>query len=481
MHAKQPFDSITAQFDTACKNTGSGIFADTSSLWQDVFSQRSNFPSADDFTRMLAPNSPFAAGIGMGRPMDLATYRARYEDWVSRYGPSVDAADLKRWPEPAVGTPTVLEHQGYRASVIYLKNFALAKVIEDAVARHHARGRDLKVLEIGAGYGGVAEILLRKGIAASFTDVDLPENLFLAAQFVQAAFPEASGAVINRAAPQDGKAAQLRFLLPNDLPLLDDEEFDLAVNTVSLGEMPAATAQAYVAWISTHVAPDGLFISHNAHAVHDLGEVVQRQSAYGFERFRLLEMRPQPSPVGLRHQVHAVMTATRRREGDKPFDAALVDAFAGIMNLGITAELAGPLRIFAGPLGAAEQRFVEIIRHVYAAQDVSQKYAAAATRLGDPACDAALEYIQGALALPVVPATAHKHFANYLPVATSPLAICCAVSALRHILGSNMDPTLAAAIAQALAKVPPHLARQIEGYGIGPVLKRFILNLDLTR
>lgn len=475
---EQDFDRIAAQFEVARVQSGTGIFSDTSSLWR---GQSASAPTYAQFKRMLAPDSPLSESTGLGKPMDAQTYAARHEDWVSRYAATLDPAELARWPEPTVGAPVVLTHRGFSGSLPYIRNFALASVVEEAVARHGAQGRGLKVLEIGAGYGGVGEILLRKGIAASFTDVDLPQNLFLAAQYLQFTFPERVGAVVNRGAPQEGLGANLRFLLPNDLALLGGEEFDLVINTFGLGEMPAATAQAYVAWISKHLAPGGLFISHNTHAEHRLPEVVQRQSAYGFQQLRLLGMSAQPSPVSLKHQTHSVMVLTRRHLSDPPFDDLLVDAFAGLMNIGLTAELEGPLHLFDGTASEAQRYFIDVICRMYEAPDAGQKYAIAAARVGDAACDAALEYIQGALAILVQRQQGCAHFAKYLGEAASPVAICYAIAAIRLTPTFSVDPALAQTIATARAKVPAHLARQIDGYTAPMELQRFILNLELAR
>lgn len=475
MNDEQRFDRISAQFEAACRNTGTGIFADTSQLWQNVFERRSNFPSFAQFGRILAHDSAFADGIGMPRLAEIDRYAEKYRTWVSRYTSEVDAVELAQWPEPAFGAPTILDHAGYRASVIYIKNFALSKLVETAAARHHPKGSGLKVLEIGAGYGGVAEILLRKGVAGSYTVVDLPENLFLSAQYLQRTFPDRPAAIVDRAGDQDWKACDFRFVLANDIPLLDAESFDLVVNTLSLGEMPAATARAYVTWISTHLAPDGIFFSHNAHAVRGLSEVVQKQSEYGYDQFGLKQLFPQPSPAALLPPVHSVFVLGTKASGAPLPDDETLDILAAAMNLGLAAELGPILEEIAGAPSPAGLTFLDTLRTIWRATTHKERYTAAGTRVGHPECDLALEFIQGACAFCADMAQAREHFEAYLQAGRSPLAICNAALALTQMPRSEDQPLI---VSRALRHVPVHLIEDLGRLSWDYIRARFAKHLE---
>ncbi len=473
---QQRFEHVAAQFEAACKNTGTGLFADTSHLWKNVFERRSNFPSFAQFNRILAHDSSFADGIGMPRLAEMDRYAEKYRTWVSRYAGEVDADELAQWPERALGAPTILDHAGYRASVIYIKNFALSKLVETAVTRHHPKGRGLKVLEIGAGYGGVAEILLRKGVAGSYTVVDLPENLFLSAQYLQHAFPDLQAAIVDRAGPQDWRACALRFVLANEIPLLDSERFDLVVNTLSLGEMPAPTAQAYVTWISTHLAPDGIFFSHNAHAVRGLSEVVQKQSEYGYDQFGLKQLFPQPSPAALLPPVHSVFVLGAKTSGAPVPDGETLDILAAVMNLGLTAELGPILAEIASAPTPAGLAFLDSLRTIWKAATHQEKYIAAGQRVGQRECDLALEFIQGASAFCAGMAQARDHLEAYLQGGRSPLALSNAALALTQMPRSADQPLI---ISRALRHVPVHLIEDLGRISWDYIRGRFAKHLEV--
>ena len=111
-------------------------------------------------------------------------HEQRFKDWVERYRSSVSTGELQKYPEPEVGSPRILEYLGYRASVPYLKNFALAKHIAKLIDIPNPR-----IAEIGAGYGGMAEILMRTLPVKSFTVIDLPEVLPLSKFYLTECHP----------------------------------------------------------------------------------------------------------------------------------------------------------------------------------------------------------------------------------------------------------------------------------------------------
>src|SRR5690606_7872784 len=77
MSNAQRFAEISRRFQSAWQNTREGIFADKSSLWRTMLDARSNFPTYDQFSRLLSSDSAFSHGIGMGLLVSEETYAAR--------------------------------------------------------------------------------------------------------------------------------------------------------------------------------------------------------------------------------------------------------------------------------------------------------------------------------------------------------------------------------------------------------------------
>jgi SAM-dependent methyltransferase len=125
-----------------------------------------------------------------------------------------------------------------------------------------------RVLEIGAGYGGLAHHLGEVIRGAAYVIVDLPEALLFSAAYLTLQNP---GKRIYLYSPNDDqqaiasdvKAGRFDFvLIPNyKLDLLRSLEFDLVVNTASLQEMKADQVERYLNFIRDTC--NGVFYSRN--------------------------------------------------------------------------------------------------------------------------------------------------------------------------------------------------------------------------
>jgi SAM-dependent methyltransferase len=472
------FARTEAEFRAAWEHTAAGPFGEMSQIWDAYLEGRTNFPKFDEFEVFLRHDSRFVSGIGMplgGRP-DKTAYLEHFQTWRQRVENQFEPEDLAQWPEPVLGSPTIVEDKGYRASVLYIKNFAQAHLFRRIVERHHAHPKGLRLLEIGAGYGGVAEILLRMGIAKSCTVVDLPENLFLAAQFLQLSHPGLSGAVCDRARPETFRGHDLRFVFPNDLPLLDDA-FDLIINANSLGEMPAATAKAYVEWISRHISDGGLFISHNAVRVRPDTEIVQRHSDFGYDRFGFVRIYL-PTPIAGPLSGHHIVTVLGRLRG-APLPLSFwrkLDYFSALLNFGLTDEMETVFAFLGTSPTPLSDKFMEIVERFYSSESLPEMYELASVRLGHESCDLVLEFLQAATALIGATDAAAAHFFRYLEKARSPMAIAFAAVVLRAAV-QTFDPQSAKVFQSALIHVPPYVMRQLAGLRFDSALSRIATSL----
>lgn len=273
-----------------------------SEMWQQL---SRNKIITNDF---LNPENVTTHGIGMGR-MSAKQYEQRFKDWVARYKDSVSPEELANYSEPVVGAPRVLEHLGYKASVPYLKNFALAKHIAKLIDKSNAR-----ILEIGAGYGGMAYILMQMLSVKSYTVIDLPEVLPLSKFYLTECHP----------------GCELEFRTPDNI---GNGEYDFVINTASFGEMPKETAQEYVSWAMQH---SSALISHNS--VRRTPSGVRKHSEYGFQKYFIDSIVAQPDVGGAFNAQHMLL---RVRPGAPNITADKLDLMQAYVSLGMHEDLNG--------------------------------------------------------------------------------------------------------------------------------------------
>ena len=115
-----------------------------------------------------------------------------------------------------------------------------------------------RLLEIGGGYGALAHALTRLLPQARYTIVDLPSSLMYSGCYLTVA--QDSHAVALRDAPD---APAIRLLPNHAAETLRGETFDLAINTLSFAEMPAAVVARYGTLIAATLAPEGQLFEQN--------------------------------------------------------------------------------------------------------------------------------------------------------------------------------------------------------------------------
>jgi len=115
-----------------------------------------------------------------------------------------------------------------------------------------ARGRRLRICEIGGGYGALCRWFLSALPEASYTIIDLPESLLFSQLYVTLSCP----------------GRDLRFV-PNYKARELEEPFDLIINTLSMSEMSEYQVRTYLNLMKTHwLVKDGLFFEQNQDNLH---------------------------------------------------------------------------------------------------------------------------------------------------------------------------------------------------------------------
>lgn len=285
---------LTEAISQVNKVAGNSRLSKKSIFWNRLISNRSSF-KVEEFNSFLNPESGGAEGIGLGllRPLD---YEKRHKVWVERYKQFISCHEINTCPEPAIGEPKILQYEGYECSVPYIKNFALAKLVIKQIEELKFSS-PIKVLEVGAGYGGMAQVLLRKGVCSQYTIVDLPEMLPWSLSYLSQVFPEKTCRV--------GAQGELSFYTPNLLTSIS-EKFDLIVNISSLGEMPKDVAIEYTSLLPGLLEDGGVLFSHNGQS--RVGGGVKKHSDYGFHNKNIVSIQSQPNIAGAFHDQHLLIS-----------------------------------------------------------------------------------------------------------------------------------------------------------------------------
>ena len=167
-----------------------------------------------------------------------------YLGWLGAQG-----RPLASWPahvaESPLGSPTIRIVRSDRpVSTHFLYHLCIAARLLDRVPRPWSR-----VLEIGAGYGGLTRLVKLLEPSVQYWIVDLPETIYFSYSFLRGNFPDAHCQVIfpdvDPGAIAAAGDADFVFVPTDAVDRLAGIEFDLAVNTASLGEMTQATVDRY--------------------------------------------------------------------------------------------------------------------------------------------------------------------------------------------------------------------------------------------
>ncbi len=130
------------------------------------------------------------------------------------------------------------------------------------------------VLEIGAGFGGIAYYLFKTGFNGTYLDFDIPETLVLAQYFLKKSFSDKK--VLMYSGQETIAADDIEhydiILMPNYmLKTLPDFCTDIVINTRSFSEMPMETIEEYMIQID-RICKKYLYHDNANYSSHD-GEI----------------------------------------------------------------------------------------------------------------------------------------------------------------------------------------------------------------
>jgi hypothetical protein len=118
------------------------------------------------------------------------------------------------------------------------------------------------ILEIGAGYGGLAYFVKQIVPNATYVIVDLPRSLLFSGCYLSVTLsPDCSVEVFDETSDCSARAVWL--VVNRFLTRLKNLRIDLAINTLSFAEMSPEIVANYASFIAQHLAPDGALFEQN--------------------------------------------------------------------------------------------------------------------------------------------------------------------------------------------------------------------------
>lgn len=183
-----------------------------------------------------------------------------------------------------VEAPDLLAETGWKTSGGLVNSDVIA--IQGHVSSLHRAGiidkfrdkRDLRVLEIGGGYGGLALALKRIWPQASYELVDLPESLVFPAVYLGLNAPSSVSerSIVSMDSTCEPEAGLFRFVAD----YLADQlrgPFDVIINTGSFGEMSKSQVERYADLISEKISPQGFLFEHNQNTFVPVSEILTKK------------------------------------------------------------------------------------------------------------------------------------------------------------------------------------------------------------
>jgi putative sugar O-methyltransferase len=258
-----------------------------SSFWLNTLEKRHNFPS---FNEMITFRRQMATGIGYNEIIDEENEKQIFRLNLKRAKAACSTEFLKEYQESSVGNPYQYFWNGILSSSAGLNNCTHAWRILSFLKKYSVKDINC-ILEIGAGYGGVADLLIRALSPTVVVICDLPENLFLSFFYLSVNHPQYDVRIVHDENPKPLNGKTLIFCTPQGIELIK-RKYELVVNTHSFQEMNLDEIHRYFDYIFNNMKDDSLFYFLN----HFGAAGAQKPCDYPLDRFKIESWGPFPVP-----------------------------------------------------------------------------------------------------------------------------------------------------------------------------------------
>lgn len=154
---------------------------------------------------------------------------------------------LKKISEPSLGSPLLV---GYRNRFIS-QDLCNSSHEFYSITKEADVNKELKIGEIGAGYGRLAYVFLKALKKSSYCIIDIPPALFISQEYLRKLFPKEKIFLFRpftnfKEIEHEFANARIKFLLPHQIQYLPKDCFDIMINISSLHEMSRDQISNYI-------------------------------------------------------------------------------------------------------------------------------------------------------------------------------------------------------------------------------------------
>ena len=176
---------------------------------------------------------------------------------------NIDAELVHLLNDSSVGNPYLFNVHGYRTNSATRDLVYFTRRINEVIPTS-LEGNDLRIVDIGGGYGGMLRLLKLMYPASKCYSFDLPESNFITEYYLRNCFPTSTVFTL-RDFIESKKLEDADFtILPGwHISALPNKTIDLVINTRSMMEMESQTINFYMKEIGRFSRTKGVFYCVN--------------------------------------------------------------------------------------------------------------------------------------------------------------------------------------------------------------------------
>lgn len=186
-----------------------------------------------------------------------------YENWKARQNYDISVNDLI---SPNVGNP-----YGYFFDNQFISCGLYQQFYAAQINKLLSKSESKLILELGAGFGGMAYFVIRDVHQAAYIDLDLPENIALTSYYLSKAFPDKNIILFGECENINNHLKPGNILLMPSFVVkeLNSVSIDLIFNSYSLAEMSRETIDFYILEFDRLLKQNKYFyhLNHNTRCV----------------------------------------------------------------------------------------------------------------------------------------------------------------------------------------------------------------------
>lgn len=189
---------------------------------------------------------------------------------------------LNQLQEPELGNPIVIEYKGHKVAQDICNSVMEVNTIME-FTKHNPQER-MKVIELGAGHGRVANVLLHALANVQVVIVDIPPALYVSQWYLSNLFSKHRVFKFRdfsnyREVKHEFEESSIAFLSPAQVEYLPDQMFDLFINISSLHEMTYAQIEMWFGHID-RVCNKWFYTKQYIESKNAFDNIVIRQKDY---------------------------------------------------------------------------------------------------------------------------------------------------------------------------------------------------------